>query len=1254
MKTTSFGIKAALVATMILSGQSFAQSLPDEINHPHYKNIYENLEKILNQKIAEFTKLNNRKIELEKSIAEREKLQADLPARNAELTKLIQDTRAEIAQIDSDIQGLQAILAKVEEDLRNINSIINQLQNGINEESNNNRNLTVRRNQIAQDLANFNARLQREVEEENRAVNRLSNLDSEHRASVEKREDLARERVKLGNDVNRFKTEIVQTRNAVNQNNNNLTVKKPLLADAQAKLPPVKAEISAQEAKLAQIDATLNPKKVELGKLKAELGRLSPDIARLQTENRTLEQKISANNAKIGTLNVDGQIARRNAIEAEIAGTKNQISANTNSQIALQDKIKPTLGQINTLRQQQQEAARRRDMPEVARLKAEIDRLNATIQPDQAEIKRLLAENNRLAIAIAPKQNEINQLNTAITNAQAQVTALQNENNTFKAKIAENDKKIAEQSTANAGLAKQIADLEAEINAVEATRNPIALKISQLKSQEGQIQNQINVLGKDVQELENENKRLNASIAQMEKAINDYPNDLRRIDAHTRQIDEKLRDLRVQIDNQRQLVVRIQQSRVAIQRDRDNVQRILDGANMDLAESNRLIENLRNKLNEQARSRDGLVRYSHDSQKKLDNLKLNKSEAEQDIAGASQEIKVNEEDLATIASELPKLRSDLNTVNPQVVAAENARKNAQTNVNNANDQYQSRLSLYQRYLSESQALGAEKASIGSADGVKAGSVEAKAKAQKLGSENASAEGKWEALRRGYTRGEIAGFRHGFDIGMASAPDAERGDAEGKVAGAKRAKDHANMVIKPEKYLAELERRLQDDETSSANKAKLAGLVTQELGMIKAMSMELKSTIPDLTQAEIAEAQRIVSSLDSLIAQADIEIDEILALRKNLAVARNVYVAPGAGENANNVNCSAVYKSVKDFVEACKGAYVMRYQNLYNTAHADTFNKEYGSLFNAQIERVFEAELNRLYAGYEKEALSVGREVGISTGKREIYQQNFNRAESASYAGNLPIEVARVENEAQNLVQEHLNQNAALALKAQPKLITSNIYGIAPGVDTDLKMLIKNVGSEASQANSFVRIKEISGNLQAERREAPVTSVAARSHSDLSIMKVKVSDAAVPGSKAIIVGEIVHPGNHYRSSRVENFRLESVIAVNPSITSGIEFDKNPNVQVIFVTKKHDIDVKIAPKHAGVPAGYEVVVEELGTSFVQVVSRPGITEPLARGQEKKVTFTYKLNKAAKGKVLNLKVSVKNEGKIVSQETIQIQPR
>ncbi len=461
------------------------------------------------------------------------------------------------------------------------------------------------------------------------------------------------------------------------------------------------------------------------------------------------------------------------------------------------------------------------------------------------------------------------------------------------------------------------------------------------------------------------------------------------------------------------------------------------------------------------------------------------------------------------------------------------------------------------------------------------------------------------------------------------------------------------MVKPQIYLEELARLLKEDDTSSA-KPLAASMIRQEISMIKAMARELQETIPDLTQSEVNEASRIVSSLDALIAQSEIEIEEILKLRQQLSESRNVYTAPGAGQNANNVNCSDVYKNVKDFVEACKGSYVIRYQNLYNSSHAEAFNRDYGVTFKAQIEGTFAAELSRLYPGHLKEASTVGREVGISSGKKEIYQQSFNRSENTAYGGAFPGEMARVESEAVNLVQEHLNGNAALTLKAPAKLATASIYGIAPGIDADLKMLVKNVGSQASSGNSLVKVTEMSASLASDRREAPLTSVAPNSHSDLSVFKIKVNDAAVPGSRVVIAGEIVHPGNHYQGSRVETFRIESVLGINPSVTTAPDFDSTPDIAALFGTKKHDLAITISPKFSGVDQGYEVTMEEIGSSFVEITARPARTEVLARGAQKKVRFTYKLQKASKAKTVTLRIVVKNAGKIVSQQDLQVVPK
>lgn len=1254
MKSTSLTIKASLIASLLVSSQAFSKNLPDEINHPYYQRLYQNLQQVLSQKIADYERLSAEKAELVRIISMMEKDQEAIPQRNNEIQRLIEDKRQEITRIDAEIQGLESVLGRIIDDLRRIDNMIAQLQRDLNEESSRARQIEGRRHQIAQDVGKINARLEREIREEQQSVQTLNRMTGEMNGSQERLREVQVERSQLVRDADRFKAEIPDVRRRVTENTNALGVKRPELTKSEAELPGIQAELKAQEAQLSQIDTTLNPKKAELSRLKAELARRTPEIGRLETEIKTLTQKISTSETRISSLNVEAKIQRRDALESQISGVKNQIKQNNDAKVALEEKIKPVIGQINGLMIKWREAVRRRDRPEADRLKKEMDALNATIASDQREIMRLQQESDRLALSIAARQNEINQLNAAITASQVEINNLQKDIETSRIKITENKRRIAELSAANSDLTQKISELQKEVDALEGQRQPLAGKVTQLKQKESELSAKISSLKNEIQRLQAQTNTLNARLTEMETVIREFPDRMRRLDAHIRSLNEKIRELSFQADRERRLLSRIQQDRMAIQSERDRAQAALDEVSRDLVESNRLISVIQNKLREENANRDALTRYNQDSIRKFDELKRQKAQNTDEIAAASEELRINEQDLATIARELPRFRSELQALGPKVVAAENEKNTAEKNVSDASFQYQERLSLYQNYLSQAQGLGSDKASIGQADGAKAGALEARAKAGKLAAENAASEGKWQALRRGYIRGEIEGFRVGFDLGLSSSSDARRGTEEGRIAGEKRARDYANMVVKPEKYLAELDRRLREDSTTDGAPF-IAALMADELPSIRSMARELNNSIPELSAQEIEESLRIVTSLDAQIAQSEIEIEEVFTLRRNLSRPQNVYSTPGPGENANNVNCSAVYKGVKDFVDACKGAYVLRYQSLYNSTHQEAFNKFYPDAFSAQIRAVLESELSRLYPVYLEEAIKISRQVGITSGKKEIYQQSFDRTESMAYGGTLPVEVSRVESEAVQLVQEHLNQNAALTLKGSARLSTSNIFGISPGAEVDLKMLIKNIGSVSSSGNSIVKITEVSSALSPERREAPLASVEANSHSDLSVIKLKVNDAARPGTNVVLAGEIVHPGHHYRSSRIETFRLETVLGVNPSIESSVDLDKDPNISGLFgIAKKHDIDIKITPKHEGVELGYEATLEEVDSQFLDIVSTPSVTERLGRGQEKKIRFSYKLSKASRGKTISLRLKIKNDGKIVSQHDLIISPK
>nr|MBA2405903.1 hypothetical protein [Bdellovibrionales bacterium] len=304
----------------------------------------------------------------------------------------------------------------------------------------------------------------------------------------------------------------------------------------------------------------------------------------------------------------------------------------------------------------------------------------------------------------------------------------------------------------------------------------------------------------------------------------------------------------------------------------------------------------------------------------------------------------------------------------------------------------------------------------------------------------------------------------------------------------------------------------------------------------------------------------------------------------------------------------------------------------------------------QIIKTFDAELARLYPGHLKEATNVGTAVGTTAGKKEIYTQSFARAENASYAANIVNEEARVENDAIALVGTHLNESSALTLKGEAKLKGEATYGISPGAEVELKMLLKNIGAKAA-TTSVLRITSSSANLVVANRDAGVPAVAAKSQADLTVMKLKVNDAALPGSKVTITGELVHSGSHYQANRIEKFRIEAVVAVNPSVENAADFDSSPKVSTLGIVKKHDIGYSITPKFEGVEQGYEVSIEEVGSSYARFTNSKVTTERLARGASKKMNFEYKLEKSARGKKITFKVTIRNGGAEIKTQELQI---
>lgn len=1019
--------------------------------------------------------------------------------------------------------------------------------------------------------------------------------------------------------------------------------------DLESRQQQLEISISTMERQLvdlpdrnSELKGIIAYKRQEIGSLNEHLRTLERDLDKLINEIRYADRILSSLDQDIR----QEEIRNRNFKSRRQA--QHQVVARINADLQKEIKEERTIAQkITQLRNEINKS--QKAVQESEKAKADLERQVEKDRAELGQVRSSLSQNQSVLSAKQPLLNDVkNQLPAVRSELSSLRSQLSSEESTLNQKKSELARLKGDQSTDHSA---RIQNLEQEVSSLNSSIEGKRRQVNNLSQRENLINGQIQALTSDIQKLESEIARLNKRIGEMERGINSFPEENRKIEARIAALRNEINRDITALKQEEGKLARSQSEVRKVEQELKRQEQILVVVTQEMVNSDQILIRLNGNRRAELDRREQLIRYENDTRREYSSTENRRNEAERVIANSLNEIQSNENRLASIQRELPVVRRNLEVLIPQVVTALRERTIAQKNADEANSQYRTRLGLYQRYLSEAHKLGEDKAIIGTGDGTRAGEKDAVSTGTRLATENAQVEAKWEALRRGYVRGEITGYQDGYVIGHNSAADRDRGDEEGRVAGANRARNYVNQVVKPELYQEEYDRRLNDE--VSLRKSLPVLVMRDELSLVSSSLSRGEFVIPDLTENEINHSLQIISSLDGLIEQSKVELKQILSLREKIREAKNVYTIPGPGVNAQKVDCAAVYKGVKDYLEACKGSYVIRYENLYNEAHKEIFSKKYSSVFNHRVTEAFGPELVRLYPGYLAEGAKVGKDVGIAVGKKDIYQETFERSEGNSYTLNLPAEIARVERESVEMVDGHLKNNPAVTLNGVSKLNPTSRYGVAPGTEIGLIIPVKNVGSRASTGNALLKLKSLSSNLSVERKELPLPSVNALSAANLDVLKLRLSDNSVPGTKVIVKGEIIYPGHDYISSRTEQFEVEQEVSINAEINMSVLFEKTPRVavRIIGTIKTHAVEVKLNPKFIGVDQGYEVWMEEVGTNYATIIGKPEMTKVLERGQEQKVFLNYKLSKAARGKEILFRLVIKNNGEVIAGQEMPV---
>jgi predicted nucleic acid-binding Zn-ribbon protein len=1236
-----------------------AQAIPDEVDHARYQTILQSIEVKLQDAQAKLQALESERTQIRSELQLMTAQRRDLPNTNNQLEAQIAANQQRDAELTSEIASIQVTVQRIGQDIQRLENEVASLYSSYQQEM-------ARRNQIDNNLRSVDAdarrlrdQLDREIREENQSIALLNRIENEISQLQVRRQQLAEEHRARQAAHQRDQRELPQLRRQQTQIASQLQTARTqlesserVLASAQGQLTQAEAELARLNREIAPIERTVTQARAAFQKAQADVDKVTKEIQDARATIKNLEQRKVTANQQLRTLE-SARIAQvRELTDAQVALDKATSEA-SEATLKLQNDNKALQDAQAELRAATQRGATR---SEIAAIQARIRNLETVVRQSQ----QAAANASRVAAAartsVEQKENVVKATDTQIATNKAFLASVDSDIATAQASINTNSSRLTALNNTLQTAKTNLTQAEADLAAVSGGRDRAAQQVNRLKQTVAQSTTQRNQQAAVVQNLQTQNQNLTQQIRQTEQAIAGYGRDIQRLEAQAAVYARDIQQKTTEANRERQLLARIRQDRVAIQQQIAYADQTLQNLSRDLADQDYRVRSIEETLNQRQTERNQLASYRDESQQLANAHAQEQAQLRQAVTNANRQIQENSARLTAIDRQLPVLQNRLSQLTEEIPTVTDQIATLETQVSQASAQYQQRLSLFQRYLGEATQLGAQRGNVkGLTDGAAAGTAEQIAAATKLATPVASEEGRFEAILRGFVRGEIAGFNLGRTQGLASQADADRGVREGTLAGAREAKDYAEQVLKPAFYETEFERRLKDPTVRDEVVMKMAALASAD-ETVNTKSL-LEVSIP-VSPSELAESRTIVTSLDERIEAAIKEIARLKQDQSRLSSPEQIYLAPATvNPRVDNKTCEGVYKNLASFVKACQDSYKVDYTEQYLLAHKTEFMQGYTPSFLSAVERIREGVLNRDYKAQRAQAEQVAKAVGLSAGRAEIYQERFASSRIQSYHSNLVNEEARVKDEATQMVDELFAANGVVSLNEIPELVSNSEYGVSPGTDINVSMLLKNAGAKATSEGAVkVRIIEVSPNLIVTRNVAPIKSLPARkiikTNADFGL---KVRDEAPAGSKVRLVAEISYPGHEYTAQRTEKIEIEEVLGVNPAALVDVSYDSNPSATgFLGRTLVHGVTVSVTAKHAGMSQGYEVSMEEVGTSFASYNDQRAQTAKLDRGVTGKATLRYKMTKSARGKEIQFKIVTKYNGKVIDEQMMKIKAK
>lgn len=971
----------------------------------------------------------------------------------------------------------------------------------------------------------------------------------------------------------------------------------------------MRQHIQDVEQRILQATSAIAENRSRLPGLERELDGLRSQQSRLMQDIRSRESEIS----RLGS-NYESESRRLRPMEDSYERKFRRVKE-------LEDDVRELSGQAKIL-------------------SAQIDRAETEYRDMDRQIRAEEMNQRQLQGRLNDAQGAIKGVEGKISHLESQQRPIEADIRSEKAKV---QRLIAEVSTARSELqrakasgadAATISRLEGELRSIVAERSSVESNIRSLESRNSQLESQIRSEKSELTKLQGDIRRL--------------PSDIRESESRERSLISRKSSLASSIPRMRMELSGLESKLRSRDSDLRSMASDLRRDEQDLQRQKRVVEDLAALVKERSATLQALRNQSSQNEVNISSIEQEIDERRREIPALEQSIRSDRSEIAQGQQEInDALRDEGNMI--KTAEAQRSELNRISELrNSAQNEMNQRRGLFERYLSEARSLGDSQSNsaraAGETEGAKILALESKLNGESLG----KSLGETEAKLWGFIRGEVQGYESGYLEGRSSRIEIDRARREGDIKGRASAQSDVQAELKPQYFEEALQ--LEFKKELGALSALFASFKSMRNFESAAGSESIARAVPPLTPAEISRSNEINTALDISIQNTDAGLINLQEQVERVADPTVAFKAPSKIE-AGRVNCSAVYKNVKPFLEACEASYRQSYERLYLSSAKGVFASGYEAEYRTILERTQQASRE---SSYERELLAaskIGFEAGESVGKTEIFQETYAAALQASYNDELPAAKNRAKKEADSELLDLMNKKPLLTL-AESAVLLNEIKALD---EVPVKLTVKNISQVPLNSPVSVRITELR-NANIILGTSSINEAMARSLTALPDLKIQVLASAQSGEELIIKGEILLPGDLYQAQRKEEFVIRKLIAANPLADTQLRYDSTPTIKGLFKRYVHRFTVSIAPKMEDLPRGYTLKLTPTAASAVHMDMKTAEvkTGAMKKGVAQEADFSYVFKDSAKKKTIEMNLKIEYAGKILSQERISLEPK